>query len=149
MTAGVLGRVRWRALPANLLVGAIAVLVLAGVSVPVMLSWIAPAQDANAKELLLSAVVRMRACASLEGEESSFAECDAEKLRSTQTGLEWRDGLAKPGLRGQVGKVYVSDLGENAYRLETTSASGRVFTYAYRDGIVERSMLGGGPAAGW
>ena len=148
MTAGVLGRVPWRSLPANLLVGAITVLVLAGVSVPVMLSWSAPAQDANAKEMLLGAAVRMRACASLEGEDS-FVDCDAEEMRSADSGLEWRDGLAKPGLRGQVGKVYVSDLGENAFRLETTSASGRVFTYAYKNGVVARSMLGGGPEGSW
>lgn len=148
MTAGVLGRVPWRSLPGNLLVAVIAALVLAGLSVPVMLSRSAPAQDTNAKELLMNAAVRMRACASVEGE-GSFADCDAEEMRNAESGIEWRDGLASYGLRGEPGKVYVSDLDEMAYRLETTSASGRIFTYVYEGGAVGRAVLGGAPAGGW
>ena len=147
MTAGVLGRVSWRSLPGNLLVALVAALVLAGISVPVMLSRSAPAQDMDAKELLLNAAVRMRACASLEGE-GSFAGCDAEEMRDAESGIEWRDGLASFGLRGKPGTVYVSDLDESAYRLETTSASGRIFTYVYEDGVVKRAVLGG-PGGGW
>lgn len=138
----------WRSLPGNLLVAVIAALVLAGLSVPVMLSWSAPAQDTNAKELLMNAAVRMRACASVGGE-GSFADCDAEEMRNAESGIEWRDGLASYGLRGEPGKVYVSDLDEMAYRLETTSASGRIFTYVYEDGVVGRAVLGGAPAGGW
>ncbi len=148
MTAGVLGRVSWRSLPANLLVALVAVLVLAGISVPVMLSRSAPAQDMEAKQLLLNSAVRMRACASLEGE-GSFAGCDAEELRDAETGIEWRDGFASYGLRGKPGTVYVSDLDESAYRLETASASGRIFTYVYEDGVVKRAVLGVGSAGGW
>jgi hypothetical protein len=147
MTAGVLGRVSWRSLPANLLVALVAALVLAGISVPVMLSRSAPAQDMDAKELLLNAAVRMRACASLEGE-GSFAGCDAEEMRDAETGIEWRDGLASFGLRGKPGTVYLSKLDDSAYRLETTSASGRIFTYVYEDGVVRRGVLGG-PGGGW
>ncbi len=148
MTAGVLGRVSWRSLPGNLLVAVVAALVLAGISVPVMLSRSAPAQDTDAKELLLNAAVRMRACASLEGE-GSFAGCGAEEMSDAEPGIEWRDGLASYGLRGEPGKVYVSDLDESAYRLETASASGRIFAYVYQDGVVRRAVLGGGPAGGW
>lgn len=148
MTAGVLGRVSWRSLPGSLMVAVIAALVLAGISVPVMLSRSAPAQDTDAKELLLNAAVRMRACASLEGE-GSFARCDAEEMRDAESGIEWRDGLTSYGLRGEPGKVYVSDLDESAYRLETASASGRIFTYVYNDGVVGRTVLGSGPAGGW
>ncbi len=148
MTAGALGRVSWRSLPGNVLVAVIAALVLAGISVPVMLGWSAPAQDANAKELLMNAAVRMRACASWEGE-GSFAGCDAGEMRNAESGIEWRDGLASYGLRGEPGKVYVSELEETAYRLETASASGRIFAYVYEDGAVGRAVLGGGPAGGW
>lgn len=138
----------WRSLPGNLLVAVVAALVLAGISVPVMLSRSAPAQDTEAKELLMNAAVRMRACASWEGE-GSFAGCDAEEMRNAESGIEWRDGLASYGLRGEPGKVYVSDLDEMAYRLETTSGSGRIFTYVYEDGAVGRAVLGGAPAGGW
>ena len=148
MTAGALKRVPWRSLPANVLVGAITILVLAAISVPVMLSRSAPSQDANAQELLINAAVRMRDCESWEGE-GSFAGCDAEEMRSADPGIEWRDGLARLGLRGEVGKVYVSGLGEDAYRLETTSASGRLFIYTYENGVVVRSALAGGPPSGW
>jgi len=148
MTAGVLGRVSWGSLPGNLLVAVVAALVLAGISVPVMLSRSAPAQDTDAKELLLNAAVRMRACASLEGE-GSFAGCDAEEMRDAEPGIEWRDGLASYGLRGEPGKVYMSELDESAYRLETASASGRTFAYVYEDGVVSRAVLGGSPAGGW
>ena len=148
MTAGALKKASWRSLPANLLVGLITVLVLAGISVPAMLSRSAPSHDANAQELLMSAALRMRDCASWEGE-GSFVGCDAEEMRSAESGIEWRDGLTAPGLRGQVGKVYVSGLDETAYRLETTSASGRVFTYSYQNGVVARSALGGVPESGW
>lgn len=149
MSAGVLGRVPWRSLPQGILVGAISILVLAGISVPIALSSSAPGQDAAAKELLLAAAVQMRACGSTEKGEDSFAGCDAGEMKGAEPGLEWRDGLAKPGLRGEVGAVYVSELGEEAYRLETTSASGRVFAYAYENGVVARSMMGGGPEGGW
>lgn len=148
MTAGVLGRVSWRSLPGNLLVAVVAALVLAGISIPVMLSRSAPAQDTDAKELLMNAAVRMRACASWEGE-GSFADCDAEEMRKAESGIEWRDGLASYGLRGEPGKVFVSDLDETAYRLETASGSGRIFTYVYEDGAVGRAVLGGAPAGGW
>ena len=148
MTAGALERVPRRSLPANLLVGAITVLVLAAISVPVMLSRSAPSQDANAQELLLTAAVRMRDCASWEGE-GSFAGCDAEEMSSADPGIEWRDGLALPGLKGEVGKVYVSGLDEDAYRLETTSASGKLFIYSYENGVVARSAFAGGPLSGW
>jgi hypothetical protein len=144
----VLGRVSWRSLPGNLLVAVLAALVLAGISVPVMLSRGALAQDTDAKELLLNAAVRMRACASWEGE-GSFAGCDAEEMRDVESGIEWRDGFASYGLRGEPGKVYVSDLDESAYRLETASASGRIFTYVYNDGVVGRRVFGSGPAGGW
>lgn len=148
MTAGVLGRVSWRSLPGNVVVAVIAALLLAGISVPVALSRSAPAQDADAKELLLNAAVRMRACASWEGE-GSFVGCDAGEMRKAESGIEWRDGLASYGLRGEPGKVYISGLEEAAYRLETASGSGRIFAYVYDDGVVGRSVLGGAPAGGW
>lgn len=146
---GLFGRVRWRSVPALLLAGLIGALVLAGILAPVTLSRVAIGQDEAARELVINAVPRMRACASFEGG-GSYATCDAAEMAQTEPEMQWRDGLAPVGWgRGGVGKVFVSDLGESSYRLETTSASGRVFKYDYEDGIVTRSTLGGGAGGGW
>ncbi len=139
----------WRSVPAGLVAGLIAALVLAGIAAPVVLSKGATGQDANAKELLVNAVPRMRSCASLEGG-GSYAACDAAEMAQTEPAVQWRDGVAPIGWgRGGVGKVYVSDLGETGYRLETTSASGKVFIYAFENGSVARSAIGGGQPGSW
>ncbi len=144
-----LGKIPGGSLLANLSVGVLTVLVLAGIALPPLLSRSAALQDAAAQELLLNAATRMKACASLEGG-GSFTNCDAEEMRSAESGIEWRDGVAAHGWgKDRVGKVYVSRLGETTYRLETTSASGRVFGYVYEGGVVTRTAGGGGQAGGW
>ncbi len=129
------------------LAGVFAVLVLAAIMVPVLLNRGAPARDAKAGELLVSAAVRMSSCASLEG---AYAGCDAREMNDDESGIEWRDGLAVPGWGlGRVGKVYVSELSETSYRLETTSGSGKVHSYVYQNDAVWRTAGGGGPETGW
>lgn len=139
----------WRSVLAGLTAGLICALVLVGIAAPIVLSQSATGQDANARELLVNAVPRMRSCASLEGG-GSYAACDAAEMAQTEPAVRWRDGVAPIGWgRGGVGKVYLSDLGESSYRLETTSASGRVFIYAFENGFVTRLAIGGGQPGGW
>ena len=134
----------WRSVPAMALAGVIAALVVGSIVAPVALSRVAIGQNEAARELIISAVPMMRACASREGN-GSYAPCDAATMARTEPGIKWRDGLAPIGWgRGDVGVVYVTDLEKSRFRLETTSASGRVFKYGYKDGIVTRQVLGGG-----
>lgn len=146
---GFLKGVTWRSAPAGIAAGLIAVLIVAGIAAPIALSQGATGQDANARELLVNAVPQMRSCASLEGG-GSYAACDAAQMAQTDPDVRWRDGVAPIGWgRGGVGKVFLTGLDETSYRLETTSASGRVYTYAFQNGFVTRSMIGGGQPGGW
>lgn len=149
-TGGLFGRVPWASVPAWLVAGVVAALVLVGGIVgPVVLSHMALGQDADAREFLINAVPRMRSCAYMEGD-GSYAACDAAEMARTEPDVRWRDGLAPVGWgKGGFGKVYVSDLSETSFRLETTSASGRVFKYDYENGIVTRATVGGGQGSGW
>lgn len=52
-------------------------------------------------------------------------------------------------LRIRQNAVYVSELGQAGYRLETTSGSGRVFSYAYDGGVGALRAGGGGYESGW
>lgn len=129
------------------LAGVFAAVVFAAILVPVLLNRGAGAWDAKAGELLVSAAVRMSSCASLEG---SYAGCDAREMSDDESGIEWRDGLAVPGWGlGRVGKVYVSEISETSYRLESTSGSGKVFSYVYQNDAVRRIAGGGGAETGW
>ena len=94
--------------------------------------------DAAAKDLVLAAALEMEECARESG--GSYAGCDAEKLRKIEPGIGWRDGAAPVGWGdGRVGRAYVGGLGGAEYRLQTTSGSGRVFSYAYSGGVVMRT----------
>lgn len=137
---------------ASLLTGALAVPVLAAIALPMILHRSSSEQDSAAKNLLLDARSRMESCA--RGDGGSYAGCRASEMEETEPEVAWEDGVAPHGRgEGRVGRVYVSELGEASYRLETTSGSGRVFSYAYDDdggdGAGVRRAGGGGYESEW
>ncbi len=135
---------------ATLLVGALATLVLAAIALPLILHRSSLEQDAAAKDLLLDVGSRMASCARGAGE-GSYAGCRASEMEKVEPGINWRDGVAPHGWgEGRLGRVYVSELGEASYQLETTSGSGRVFSYARNgDGAITRKAGGGGYESDW
>ena len=128
-----------------LLAGFVAVLVLGGGLVaPLSLSRAAVGQDAKATEFLLSAVPLVRSCADFEGK-GSFVGCDAAEMSRAEPGIRWEDGLAPVGLGKEgVGRIFVSDLDRRSFRVETTSATGKVFKYDFENGRVTRATIGAG-----
>ena len=136
---------------AALLVGALVTLMLAAITLPLILHRSSLVQDGAAKDLLLDVGSRMASCARGGDGEGSYAGCRASEMEKAEPGIAWRDGVAPHGWgEGRVGRVYVSELGEESYRLETTSGSGRVFSYAYNgNGAITRRAGGGGYESDW
>lgn len=145
-TGGLRERLR-KVTPGWLLAGTIAgVVLVGGIVAPLALSHASIGQDAKASELLLGAVPSIRACAFFEGD-GSYAGCDAAEMSRSEPEVRWEDGLAPVGWgKGGVGKVFVSDLDEKSFRVETTSATGKVFKYDFENGRVTRATIGAG---GW
>ena len=121
-----------------ILPAALAILVVAATAVSLLLDRRSEGWDEAAKDLVLAAASAMERCARESG--GSYAGCDAEKLREIEPGIGWRDGAAPVGWgAGRVGRTYVGGLGGAEYRLQTTSGSGRVFSYSYSGGVVMRT----------
>ena len=116
----------------------LAVLMIAAIAVALLLDRRSEGWYAAAKDLVLSAASAMEQCVRETG--GSYAGCDADVLREIEPGIGWRDGAAPVGWGdGRVGRAYVDALGVSAYRLQTTSGSGRVFSYSYSGGVATRT----------
>ena len=114
------------------------VLVIAATAIPLLLDRHSEVWDAAARNLVLSAASAMDRCAHKSG--GSYIGCDSDKLRKIEPGIGWRDGAAPVGwVDGRGDRVYVDGLGGVAYRLQTTSRSGRVYSYSYSGGDVRRT----------
>ena len=147
------GRGRRRLLP-TLLAGLLALSLLSAMAAPLLLDRSSAGKDDEAKNLLLGAASAMDSCAEAAG--SSYAGCDAGRMRELAPGIEWREGVAPYGKGwgdGRVGRVYVSvgpgGSGASAYTLETTSGSGYVFSYAYSGGSVTKTAKGSSEPQPW
>lgn len=144
---------RRRLLPA-LLAGLLALSLLSTMAAPLLLDRSSSGRDDEAKSLLLGAASKMDSCAEAAG--GSYAGCDAGRMRDLAPDVEWRQGLAPYGKGwgdGRLGRVYVSvapgGSGASAYRLETTSGSGYVFSYAYSNGSVTKMASGSSEPEPW
>lgn len=121
---------------------------------PLLLDRSSTGSDDQAKGLLLGASSEIEACAASAG--GSYNGCGARRMRELAPGIEWREGVAPYGLGwgdGRVGRVYVSVApgggDARSYRLETTSASGYVFSYEYSGGLVTRAAKGSSEPEPW
>ena len=140
-------------LPA-LLAGLLALSLLSAMAAPLLLDLSSTGRDDEAKGLILSAASEMTSCAESAG--GSYAGCDAGRMRDLAPGIEWRDGVAPYGKGwgdGRLGRVYVSAApgggGAGAYRLETSSGSGYVFSYEYLNGSVTKTANGSSEPDPW
>ena len=127
-------RLRGYILPA-----ALTVFVISAIAVALLLHSYSKGWDAAARNLVLRAASAMDRCARESG--GSYDDCDADKLRKIDPGIGWRDGAATVGWGGgrSASVVYVDGIGGVAYRLQTTSRSGRVYSYSYSGGDVRRT----------
>ncbi|QIN78285.1 hypothetical protein GBA65_06900 [Rubrobacter marinus] len=121
------------------------VLVVAAVAVPLLINNRYTAWDGAAKGRLLRAAAAMDECAQLS--RGSYAGCDAYTMKGLERGVRWRDPTAEDGYfaerkRDKVGLVFVSERGEESFRVETTSRTGRLFAYDYQGGEVARTRTG-------
>ena len=140
-------------LPA-LLTGLFALSLLSAMAAPLLLDRSSTDRDDEAKALLLGAAAEMGSCAEAAG--GSYAGCDAGRMRDLARAYEWREGVAPYGKGwgdGRLGRVYVSvspgGSGTGAYRLETTSGSGYVFSYEYSNGSVTKTAKGSSEPEPW
>lgn len=120
-------------------------LVIAAVAVPLFLNNRYTAWDGAEKDRLLRAAAAMDECA--QSNRGSYAGCEAFTMKGLDRGLEWRDPNAGDGYfaerkRDKVGLVFVSGRGEESFRLEATSRTGRIFAYDYKSGEVARTRTG-------
>jgi hypothetical protein len=123
---------RERAPVLRTLVGAfVSAVVVLAIAVPLGYGWWAESRDEVARELLERGAFSLERCAEVEG---SFSSCTTGRLNEAHPGVNWRVGYGFAG-RGEIG---LQGLGENAYSIASRSASGRTFTYTYRNGSVER-----------
>lgn len=134
-----------RALLARLTAWGLVLLVVAAVAVPLFINNRYTAWDGAAKGRLVRAAAAVEECG--ETNRGSYAGCDAYTLKGLERGLEWRDPNAEDGYfaqrkRDKVGLVFVSERGDESFRLETTSRTGRTFAYDYQGGEVARTRTG-------
>ena len=134
-----------RSLVAHLTIWGLVVLVVAAVAVPLFINNRYTAWDGAAKGRLLRAASAMEECA--QTSRGSYASCDAYTMKGIERGVEWRDPNAKDGYfaerkRDKVGLVFVSKRGDESFRVETTSRTGRLFAYDYQSGEVARTRTG-------
>ena len=151
--SGAPGRGIRRLLPV-LLAGLLALSLLSAMAAPLLLDRSSTGSDGEAKSLILGAAAEMDSCA--EGAGGSYARCGVERMREISPGIEWREGAAPYGKGwgdGRVGRVYVSvppgGGSTSSYRLETTSGSGYVFSYAYSGGSVTKTAKGSSEPVPW
>ena len=123
----------------------IVLLVVAAVAVPLFINNRYTAWDGTAKGRLERAAAAIEECA--QANRGSFAGCDAFTMKGFGRSVEWRDPNAEDGYfarkeRDKVGLVFVSERGDESFRLETTSRTGRMFAYDYQGGEVARTRTG-------
>ena len=129
----------------RLTVWGLVLLVVAAVAVPLFINNRYSAWDGAAKGRLERAAGAMQECA--QTNRGSYAACDAFTMKGLKRGVKWRDPNAEDGYfaerkRDKVGLVFVSERGEESFRLETTSRTGRMFAYDYKGGEVARTRTG-------
>lgn len=129
----------------HLAVWGLVVLVVAAVAVPLFINNRYTAWDGEAKDRLLRAADSMEECA--QARRGSYAGCDAFTMKGIERGVRWRDPNAGDGYfaqkkRDKVGLVFVSERGEESFRVETMSRTGRMFAYDYQGGEVARTRTG-------
>lgn len=134
-----------RSVATHLAVWALVLLVVAAVAVPLFINNRYTAWDGAAKDRLTRAAAAVEECA--QTNRGSFAGCDAFTMKGLERGVEWRDPNAEDGYfaerkRDKVGLVFVSERGDESFRLETTSRTGRTFAYDYQGGEVARTRTG-------
>ena len=133
------------ALLTHLTTWGVVVLVVAAVAVPLFINNRYTAWDGSAKNRLMRAAAAMDECA--QSNRGSYAGCEAFTMQGLDRSLEWRDPTAEDGYfaerrRDKVGLVFVSERGDESFRLEATSRTGRTFAYEYQDGEVARTRTG-------
>lgn len=139
-------RGRWlRSLLTRLTVWGVVLLVVMAVAVPLFINNRYTAWDGAAKGRLLRAAGAMEECAQVN--RGSYAGCDAYTMKGLERGVRWRDPNTKDGYfaerkRDKVGLVFVSQRGDESFRIETTSRTGRMFAYDYQGGEVARTRTG-------
>jgi hypothetical protein len=129
----------------HLAVWGLVLFVVAAVAVPLFINNRYAAWDGAAKGRLLRAVDAMEECAQVR--RGSYAGCDAFTMKGIERGVRWRDPNAGDGYfaerkRDKVGLVFVSERGEDSFRVETMSRTGRLFAYDYQAGEVARTRTG-------
>ena len=129
----------------QLTVWGVVLLVVAAVAVPLFINNRYTAWDGAAKDRLLRAAGAMGECA--EDSRGSYAGCDAYRMKGIERGVRWRDPTAEDGYfarrkRDKVGLVFVSERGDDSFRIETMSRTGRMFAYDYQGGEVARTRTG-------
>ena len=138
-------RLSKRSMATQGVVWGLVLLVVASVAVPLLINNRYTAWDGAAKGRLLRAAGAMDECAQVS--RGSYAGCDAYTMKGLERGVQWRDPTAEDGYfaerkRDKVGLVFVSERGEESYRVETTSRTGRLFAYDYQGGEVARTRTG-------
>ena len=134
-----------RSVAVQVVVWGLVALVVAAVAVPLLINNRYSVWDGAAKGRLERAAGAMEECAQIN--RGSYAGCDAFTMKGLERGVEWRDPNAGDGYfaerkRDKIGLVFVSERGEESFRLETTSRSGRMFAYDYKGGEVARTRTG-------
>lgn len=135
----------WRSLVTYLTTWGIVLLVVAAVAVPMFINNRYAAWDGAAKGRILRAVDAMEECAQVS--RGSYAGCDAYTMKGIERGVEWRDPNAEDGYfagskREKIGLVYISERGDDSFRVETMSRTGRLFAYDYQAGEAARTRTG-------
>jgi type IV pilus assembly protein PilA len=106
----------------ELLVVVIIIGLLAAIAIPAFMGQRNKANDAAAKSLVRNGATAMEAYFS---EGNTYVGADATKLRAIEPNISWSATLLDAGLD----QVKYSGLSANGYVLESTSKSGKTFTY--------------------
>ena len=106
----------------ELLVVVIIIGLLAAIAIPAFLGQRNKANDAAAKSLVRNGATAMEAFFS---DGNTYVGADDTKLRAIEPNIQWSATLLDAGLD----QVKFSGLSANGYTLETTSKSGKTFTY--------------------
>lgn len=107
----------------ELLVVVIIIGLLAAIAIPAFLGQRNKANDAAAKSLVRNGATAMEAFYS---DGNTYVGADDTKLKAIEPNIAWSATLSDAGLD----QVKFSGLSANGYTLESTSKSGKVFTYA-------------------
>jgi type IV pilus assembly protein PilA len=107
----------------ELLVVVIIIGLLAAIAIPAFLGQRNKANDAAAKSLVRNGATAMEAYFS---DGNTYLGADATKLAAIEPNIAWSTTLSDAG----ADQVKFTNLGAGTYTLESTSKSGKVFTYA-------------------